>query len=202
MKTFEFEQTSMSSAFAFNLKDDYSLQWVDHRTPLFYRAFFYAMADVLKFWENKENKKIGFKLLSLKGDFELGAMLNYIDPEEGEDEDKGNWYLEFTFYESDMEGIETIIDSHSQEFIRSMVQETMTHVNGTYRDNEIIHDMTSTAVKTIKEFLDANADETEEVELVLRGIFTASVVYEDGKKVMSLVPGECIKQVIKNDSAI
>ena len=62
--------------------------------------------------------------------------------------------------------------------------------------------MTSTAVKTIKEFLDANADETEEVELVLRGIFTASVVYEDGKKVMSLVPGECIKQVIKNDSAI
>ena len=65
-----------------------------------------------------------------------------------------------------------------------------------------MYNIMNTAIDEITKFLDKNASETEEVEVTLRGLFTASVAVENGVKVMSIVPGEYIKQIIKNDSAL
>ena len=65
-----------------------------------------------------------------------------------------------------------------------------------------MYNMMNTAIDEIVKFLDKNASETEDVEVELRGIFTASVAVENGTKIMSIVPGEYIKQIIKNDSAL
>ena len=65
-----------------------------------------------------------------------------------------------------------------------------------------IHIIFGCIVDTIIDFLDANASESEDVSVTLNGVFTASVAIENGIKVMSIVPGEIIKQIIKEDSIL
>ena len=57
-------------------------------------------------------------------------------------------------------------------------------------------------IDTLTKFLDTNADEAEEVELIYKGIFTATVAVEGGEKVIDIVPGELVKQFIKSDSSL
>ena len=58
------------------------------------------------------------------------------------------------------------------------------------------------AVNVLVQWLDTNAKEDETVELVHPGVFTAVVAVENGTKVMSIVPGEIIKQMIKSDNIL
>ena len=54
----------------------------------------------------------------------------------------------------------------------------------------------------IKNWLDNNAVEGEEVGVYADGIFQASVVVENGEKIFSIVPDGEIKKLIKDDAAI
>lgn len=199
-KTFEFEQTSIPSQFSINLKDNFGILWVDSRSADLYRTLFTTIADVLKYNQSKDAKRIGFSMKDEKGHFKLGAILNYKAPEEGSEEDSGNWYLEFTFDAEDMTDLSLELDNHSDVFVRCASMEAQSICYGRFRNTEIMYSIFDCAIDTLKQFLDTYASDSEEVDVNLRGIFTASVAIEDGEKVMSIVPGEYIKQVIKNDS--
>lgn len=201
-KTFEFEQTSIPSQYSINLYDNFGMMWVDSRTSDLYRILLDSIAETLKFNQAKDVSRIGMSMLDDKGNFKFGAILNYKKPEEGSDEDSGNWYLEFTFYKEDMEDIDISVDNHSDIFIKCASQSAYQIIRGRFRSTDVMYNVFNTAIDTLTEFLDTNATETEEVEVVLPSIFTASVAIENGVKVMSIVPGEVVKQVIKNDSAI
>lgn len=202
MKTFEFEKTSIPSQFSINMKDNYGHIWVDERTADLYRVLFATITDVLKFNQSKEHSRIGFILKDDKGNFKFGAVLNYNKPEEGSEEDSGNWYLEFTFDSADMIDLDVELDNHSDVFVRSAANQAMSICYGKFRTTEMMYNTFNCAIDTLIEFLDTNASEVEEMSVNLRGIFTASVAIEDGIKVMSIVPGESIKQAIKSDVAL
>lgn len=201
-KQFEFEQTSIPSQFSINLMDRYSYGWMDTRTANVYRAMFTAIADILKSKQDKNKSRIGFILKDDKGNFKLGAVLNYRKPDEGEEEDSGNWYLEFTLYPEDMGELDYECDSHSGEFLMCAQQEVYTIVSGTFKQPEHMHNVFNTAIDTVVDWLDVNAVENDDVEVVMRGVFTAAVAVENGRKVMSIIPGEAIKQIVKGDSIL
>lgn len=201
-KKFDFTQTSIPSQFSVNLLDKYQMNWLDARTADIYRTLFTTIADVLKMRRDKNKSRIGFSMKDDKGNFRLGAILNYRKPDEGEEEDSGNWYLEFTFCPEDMTDLVEEYDNHSDEFIVCAEHEARTIASARFNSTAFMYTIFNTVIDTLVDFLDANAIEGEEVEVVMRGVFTASVVVENGIKVMSIVPGEVIKQVIKADAIL
>ena len=201
-KTFEFEQTSIPSQFSINLKDNYGMIWVDTRTADLFRVLFTSMTNVLKYNQSKDAKRIGMSLKDDKGHFKMGAILTFKKPEDATEEDSGNWYLEFTLDQADMNDLSIDVDNHSDIFVRCAAEAAQTICYGRFRSTEIMYEIFNTAVDTLTAFLDANSTEAEEVEISLRGIFTASVAVENGEKIMSVVPGEFIKQLVKNDAAL
>ncbi len=201
-KTFEFEQTSIPSQYAINLKDNFGIIWLDSKTADLFRTMFSAIADVLKYNQSKDSKRIGMTMKDDKGHFKFGAILTFKEPEAGSEEDSGNWYLQFTLNAEDMTDLSVDVDNHSDVFVRCASQEANDICYGRFRSTEIMYQMFNTAIDTLIQFLDVNATEAEEIDVNLRGIFTASVAIEDGQKIMSIVPGEYIKQKIKNDAAL
>lgn len=198
----EFEMTSIPSQLSINLKDNYSIIWLDSRSADFYRTLFAAIADVLKYNQNKDNKRIGMSMKDAKGHFKLGAILTFKQADSDAEEDTGNWYLEFTFNQEDMTDLSAELDNHSDIFVRCASHEANEICYGRFRSTEIMNNMFICAIDTLIEYLDTNAVETDVVSVRLNGIFTASVAIEDGQKVMSIVPGEYVKQIIKNDAAL
>lgn len=201
-KMFEFGNTSIPGQYAINLKDNFGMLWVESRTEDLFRALFSTIADTLKFNQSKDKPRIGMTMKDDKGHFKMGAILTYKKPEEGSEEDSGNWALEFTFDAADMTNLDMDLDNHSDVFIRCACEEANKICYGRFRSTEVMYNMFNCAIDTLTQFLDANASETEEVEVQLRGIFIASVGVEDGMKVMSIVPGEYIKQIIKDDASL
>lgn len=201
-KQIDFNESSIVNQYGINLCDSLNFVWVDTRTANMYRVLFTAIADVLKTYQNKNKTRIGFKMKDDKGNFMLGAVLNYRKPDESESEDTGNWYLEFTFYEEDMTDLVEEYDNHSDVFVMCANQELKNIANGRFNTIQFMYNILNTCITTLIDWLDVNANEAEEVELTLAGVFTASVAVENGVKVMSIVPGEVIKQVIKADSIL
>ena len=201
-KTFEFEQTSLPSQFVINVKDNYGYLFTDSNAAEVYRVILVAVSNVLKFNQNTNYKRIGFTIKDDKGNFKFGAIMSYKKPEEGSEDDAGNWFLEYTFYEDDMTDLDLDLDNHSDIFIKCMTQAVFDICGGRFRNTSIMYNLVNTAIDTLTTFLDVNATEGEVVELTLRSVFVASVAIENGEKVMSIVPGEWIKQLIKNDAVL
>lgn len=201
-KTFEFNESSIPSTFQIDLCENYGISWVDSRAADFYRVLFSTIADVLKLNQSKDTPRVGLSMKDDKGNFKMGAILVFQKPEEGAEDDSGNWYLQMTFDEADMTDLNISTDNHSDVFVRCASIEASNICYGRFRSVEVMYNMMNTAIDEIVKFLDKNASETEDVEVELRGIFTASVAVENGTKIMSIVPGEYIKQIIKNDSAL
>lgn len=200
-KTLEFEQSSIPSQYSINLKDNYGILWVDSRTADLFRTLFTSIADVLKYNQSKDAKKIGMKLKDDKGTFKFGAILTFKKPE-GDEEDSGNWYLAFTFDENDMTELTTEIDNHSDVFVRCAAEEANSICYGKFRSTEIMYQMFNCAIDTLLQFLDTNSSDENSFEVALRGIFTAGAEVVDGNRVYYIIPGEYIKQIVKNDSAL
>lgn len=204
MKTIDLATSSIPSQMSLNMMDHYQMTWPPQRTPDFYRVMFMTFANILKFYKNKE-KKAGFILKDMNGNFKFGAIITYHAPEDGEensDDDKGNFTLEFTLKPEDMDGIETIVDNHTDIFQTCSTRQAAEIMYGRFCQPEYCNQLFIEGIDTLMKFLDTNADEAEEVELIYKGIFTATVAVEGGEKVIDIVPGELVKQFIKSDSSL
>ncbi|MCM1235479.1 MAG: hypothetical protein NC489_35720 [Ruminococcus flavefaciens] len=180
------------------------MNWAPSRTEDFYRAMFSSFALAMKPYQSKDNKRIGLSIKDDKGNFKIGSILGYKKPDDAsEEDDTGNWYLQMTFNEEDMTDLTQSTDNHSDVFIRCMYDQANNICYGRFRTVESMYTMINTAIDELTKFLDANAtDDGEPVDVTLRGYFTASVGVENGVKVMSVVPGEFVKQLVKEDYAL
>lgn len=201
-KELKFGETSIPGMYQITMRENYGINWVDSRVPDLYRTMFAGIANTLKFYQSKDRPRVGLTMKDDKGNFKMGAILVFKKPEEGSEEDTGNWYLQMTFDQNDMTDLDESIDNHSDIFVKCAASEAEHFCYGRFRSVEVMYNMFNAAIDELVKFLDKNASETEEVEVTLPGIFTASVAVENGVKVMSIVPGEVIKQIIKNDSAL
>lgn len=201
-KEFIFNQTSIPGQFSVNLLEKYKMNWADTNTATIFRVMFTAIADILKSKQDKNVTRTGFTMKDDKGNFKLGAIMTYRKPDAEEDDDSGNWYLEFTLDPEDMVDIDKEYDNHTFEFTVVANDEAHRIAGARFNDVKYIHIMFGCIVDTIVDFLDANVSESEDVSVTLNGVFTASAAIENGIKVMSIVPGEIIKQIIKEDSIL
>lgn len=202
MEKYTFEGASLTGQFALHVKDVYDLTWkLENRTADLYRVLFSSIATSLKAVQSKANEKTGFIYKDNNNNFKIGAIMTYI-PGTEEADDGGSFNLEFTFNEADMEGMNNLIDNHADTFIRISGNEAMAIMKAGFVSVEYAYNLFEGCIDVLVSWLDRLEEGSEGKEIELAGIFTASCVIEDGKKVMSIVPGEVIKQIIKADSVI
>lgn len=205
MKELELATSAIPAEMAYNLMENYDLAWSADRAPGLYRVVFMTIAEILKHYKSKSNPEIGFILKDTRGQFKFGAILTYHEPEEGEaneDDDKGNYTLEFTLKEEEMNGVKIVADNHSDIFVECSGRKASEIMYGRFVNMESCNNLFVESIDTLVKFLDANASEAEEVSVVYKGIFTATVAVVNGEKVIDIVPGEMVKQYIKGDSTL
>ena len=127
----------------------------------------------------------------------LWAFVKYTP---GEDGTKGNWNLVFTFNQEDITSDMRVISFNSGN-----IDTMLRHVAGSlyglqFHSTSSLHQSIIEFAQCIKKFLDANASETEKVELELPGFFKASVEVENGVKAYGFEAGEEVSQKVKNDA--
>ena len=148
-KTFEFGETSIPSMFQVDLRENFGINWVDSRAADFYRVLFATMADVLKLNQSKDTPRVGLTMKDDKGTFKMGAILVFQKPEEGSEDDTGNWYLQMTFDEADMTDLDISTDNHSDVFVRCASIEASNICYGRFRSTEVMYNMMNTAIDEI-----------------------------------------------------
>lgn len=197
---YKFAETSIPGNFALNVVNTYNLDFIPDYSDKIYKALFASVAGYLSHLKSKKSKKIALKCVTIKGEFYLGGIVTYVENED--DTIPGNWVFSLTFDEDDIKDIESVYDINDKEM--EYFVDIISHKVASFRfiSTSYWHNMFYAAILTLKQFLDANASETESVDIELPGFFTASVEVVDGVKVMSITPGDTIKQIIKDDAAL
>ena len=200
----DFNDSNISSEFRYNLMDHYAYKWNASITADWYRVVFFTIADVLKYKRVKSAPKTGFILKDDKGEFVFGAIMIYHSPddEDSSDDDKGNYTLEFTFDQNDMKDMDAIEDNHSDIFVTCLQKSLDSIIRARLLQSDFGNNIFMESIRTLKNYLDANAPETGEFSVELRGVFTGTVSVEGDKKLISIEPGEMVKQSIKSDSSL
>lgn len=205
MKEFELKESTIPAELSYNMMEHFNYGWAANRAPGIYRVFFFTIADILKHKKSKNNPRVGFMLKDNNGNFKFGAILAYHAPEDGSDDaddDKGNYTLEFTLNAADMEDLDLVLDNHTDIFIECAGRKAQEIMYGRFLTMEFCNNIFIEVIDTLIKFMDANAIPNEEVSVVYKGIFTATVFVDGDEKVISIVPGEMIKQFIKGDTTL
>ena len=205
MARHELMETSFPANYKINIAEHYFANWLEDYTADLGKAIFTAMADFLKFHESKNSGKVGLKIVDFKGNFIAGGIVSFVEPEEVEGEEasdaKGNWTLDLTFDQSDFD-FPDVYDSMNVEFGQILGNRIYDFMKARFYQNDMALNFVIDYFYTIHQYLDTNCKDDEVTELEIPGYFVASVGIEDGEKVFSIVPGEIIKQSIKDDVAI
>lgn len=201
-KTFEFDKCSIMGEVSTKMANDYGMLIPDRIIAGLYRCFFESFPMMLKYHASKQNARTGFSLKDDKGIFVMGAILNYNAPDDEEGEDEGNYVLSFVTDERDMNNLDLSLDVYMDSYAASVQTLLFSEVQAYCANTKDLFTVEVEFIRAIYDFLDKNSnDSDEDVELVMPGVFTATVSIEDGKKVYSIVPGHVIKQIVKNDDA-
>lgn len=157
---------------------------------------FIAFSDLLRMVKDKE-KKVAVSVEDLEG-FYMAAVVTSHESEDPEM--PGNYTYEITFNEEDIKDAlkYTIADNNFAQVISLAAYSAY---NMIFNKQHYVIDLMVLMAKTIKEWLDLNADEKEKVTLELDGYFVASVEVENGEKVFAITPSAEMKKLIKDDAA-
>jgi hypothetical protein len=197
-KTVDFETANIAECYLAYIKNHYGMRIRQDAIGDLYRVIFNTITTVLKYQRNKKNPHIGFKLKNEAGDFVFGALLDF-HASEGDNDDMGNWTLSFTFNEDDMSECSETYDNYDDMFFAIACGEIRSTMYADFTDNASISEIFTAAFEVLKEQLDAASNTGEEYEIVMPGIFNATVAFEDGQKVYCIIPGANIKQLVKDD---
>lgn len=202
-KTFKFGDCSMIGELRAHLKDEYSMMVPEYVVDNVFRSLFQSCALMVKYHADKKYHKTGFSLKDINGEFVLGTILTFNPPEDEDSEDGGNWNLDMTFNQKDMEDCDYMLDNFSDVYLTILNSQMYAQFRGHCASNRDLSIIITECIKAILHFLDGNSnDSNEDVILEMDDVFVASVGFEDGKKVYTIVPGAAIKQYVKNDDAV
>lgn len=199
-KKFELNECSIISDVYTKMKDVYGMLIPDIMIGPIFRTVERSLATMLKYNESKTVKKMGFSIRDDKGEFVIGSILTYNPPEDEDSDDEGNYVLSQTFDEADMQDCDLLLDDRTDTYKTILQTMLFSEANTHCDDNSALMITVYEFIKSIKEFLDRNSnDTTEDVELSMASVFTAGVSIEGGKKHFYIIPGYSVKQIIKND---
>lgn len=121
-----------------------------------------------------------------------------------EDNDSGNWYLQFTLDESELKGDDIeIIPSASSDYTDEVHTNLIKDFNYGIKEGVAvatnIYSVMDAFLRAFLNWLDQNADAKEEVTVTLENYFVATVAVEDDEKVIAILPDGNLKRAIKSD---
>lgn len=166
-----------------------------------YKVLISSIPSFLFAKKSKDAGKVGLKIEDPKGNTTIGGIVTYHKPD-GEDDDKGNWSLEFTFDNDDLADISSIYESSSSEFVQVYERLASEIFHGSFLTPQWATTIFTECVVTLKEVLKANAVEGKIFEIVEDGYFIASSTIEGGEVIYAIVPGDMMKTIVKDDSAL
>ena len=192
----QFSESQMGVNYSEALKAK-NMLWDVQAAPNVASALFTSIADFLAIVKSKD-QKVALEIQDHQGVFKMAGIVSYAPSDD--EERPGEWELAFTFNQDDLEEVPqryTIHDSFFQN-----VAAASSYKESCLQFNQITFmvDMFSVMAEEIYKWLDINAKDTEVVELHLDGYFVGKVAFEDGHKVIGLIPSEEIKQKVKHDA--
>lgn len=199
-KKFNLEDCSLVNDLIADLREKHAMIVPRPLVVGLYRTFKRSYALMCKSAANKTTKKISFLFKDANGEFITATILTFVPPVDEDADDAGNWNLSMTYDIKDTEGSDVILDTFSDTFITITSAELFASMSAHCGNPTDLIKTCAEFERKILQFLDANSnDSDDEVELVMDGVFTASVGIENGEKKYSIVPGYAVKQIIKND---
>ncbi|MGL5750093.1 MAG: hypothetical protein ACRCXT_06170 [Paraclostridium sp.] len=163
-----------------------------------YEAVIKAMSDFLGQAKSRDHKT-AIALNDLKGNLVVAGVVTYHKPEtEGAE---GNWSYVLTFDPTDLQDakVHLVTDPHFETVFDKVMRQSYGLAVG------YILQLCPTMIElfnVLKHWLDINAKDNEEVELDHPGYFKATVVVENGEKILSITPAGEMKVLIKGDAAL
>ena len=193
----KFNETSLAHGLSHRLYYEQGYDVAEIHIDKLYYILFRGIAGTLKDNKSKEHPT-SFVINELDGKMVAAMTVEYFE----NGDNPGNWTLTWTFDEEDLPANTKKIE----------LQNDLTHSYFRVASGEkygiIFEDRTCLVVtmtycaEHLYKWLDENAKEGSTIDVELDNVFSASVVVEDGKKVMSVEPAGEIKTFIKEDAAI
>lgn len=154
-----------------------------------------SLMDYAAMMKSKE-RPVAVIIDDLKGNPLLSIIVRF---HAGENKEPGNYSVECSMDPDDVKDCDKFMVSEpkAERFFTARGDE----VHMTWRQSYIALSCQVFAT-TIRKFLDANAKVDEEVELVLDGYFTASVVVDADTKIFSIVLDGDMKRLVKSDATL
>lgn len=173
----------------------------DADVPRAYKSVFIGATSYLAAVKNTKNP-VALTIEDEEGNFIIGAVVEYNEAPEQEEDVTGNWMYYWTFNKSDIPEdavIYEIKNTQTHSVIRKAVWE---HTSARFENTESLINTYIIFYSVLRDYLMDNAVEGDEHELNYPGVFTACASVEDGEKVISVTPDGLIKKMIKDDVAL
>lgn len=198
-----FEETQTKEAFIVNASSKgYSFD-DDSCAERIYKSFIASTSTYLsKVKVAKEDEAVALVLTDINGVFKFAGIVEYHENET--DDEPGNWSYVLTFNEEDLNSIaskkKVTKFLYGDDSFKLVFDKVGYDVGGIEFEHErYMYDACLLCIDTLIGVLDREANDADQVDIVLDGYFVASVAVEGGEKVFAITPDGAMKKIIKSD---
>lgn len=181
-----------------------NLTWQNEFSYRFVTAVITAIPAYMKY-KMQGSEQVSFKVTDFNGSFIFGSILNYEPGEEGEEDSKGSFNLQFTFSEEDFkeEAGSTVYDIMNNEFMQILEKKLWEINGGKFKNVDDTGKMLIVyrTLEYLKEFMKQNASE-DEFTIYIDGIVETTSIKEGENIIVTILPGEVAKQQVKDDAVL
>lgn len=166
-----------------------------------YKALTIGIAKFLATVKTTKNP-VAFTVTDTEGNFIVGAVVEYTDAPDVEDDITGNWNFFFTFDKNDIPENAMTYDIKDKQTHDVIIVAAWEYASAQFQGTDAMITMFVIAFESLRDYMMEAANDGDEYELVYQGVFVARSTIEEGEKVVSLTPDGLIKKMIKDDSAL
>lgn len=195
----KFTETAIPQNYSTGLYNEHAYDVVPAIAAKMGNVIFEGISTLLGKTKSKACPK-AFIFRDFNKEFLAAAVVEY---EANEDpKQPGAWNYYWTWNEEDVPENADKTDANQAENASYFRGVSQGKYSFGFNNMDAIYTMTTYLMKVIKDWLNANANDKEEVGLELEGVFQARVVVENGEKIMSIEPDGEMKKLIKDDAAL
>ena len=196
----KFMETSIPEIYSRGLDDEKCLTVGSNHVDKVATVLFTGVSNCLKAIKSKEKPAV-FKFSDLKDDTIAFAVVAY-HPNEDDKTKPGNWSYIWSFDDEDMPDDATVVNIKDGLTHPYFVSVAGNRYNMGFRRDDILIELMTYLLQTIKKYLIDNATAEDVTGVELDGVFQARSAIEDNEVVCSIeVIGET-KAIIKSDEDI
>ena len=200
-KVVELENSNLKDLIGLEMEKKYN-GFVDPTSAVrMFKSMFIGVTSYLATVKSTKTP-VAFTVEDEEGNFIVGAVIEYNEAPEEEDDVLGNWMYYWTFNKSDIPENATVYEVKNTQSRKTIIDAVWQHTSGRFEGTESLIQTFIIGFGSLKDCLLDNAIEGDTYELVYPGVFASAVAIEDGEKVLSITPGGLIKKMIKDDAAL